>query len=401
MSRPGPRVVELAEYEPRRLARSELPADIGETLWRYYGSQVAVEFPSPKTGDRWELTLLGWAGTIPLTPEYHFSLRPRTPLTNLFGMLEYAYGLKSFYLLPGLTKCDSIEGFYERLAGLLAGRVLERSRQGLYRAYLDRTERLPYLRGRLEPAGSHSRPGQVRLTCHYRESTVDIEDNQILLWALRTIAGSGLGSARVLPAVRRAYRALQGVVSLTPFPPRACTGRSYNRLNEDYRLLHALCRFFLEGSGPGHVQGDRTMVPFLVNMARLYERFVAEWLRVHLPPGLVLERQARVGLTGGEDLHFDIDLVLYQAGRAKWVLDTKYKTESGPSTADIAQVVAYAQAKGCREAVLVYPARPARPLDSQVGDIRVRSLTFALDGDLEAGGRSFLQALLADQDHRF
>ena len=48
-----------------------------------------------------------------------------------------------------------------------------------------------------------------------------------------------------------------------------CVGRTYNRLNADYEPMHALCRFFLENSGPAHARGDRSMLPFLVNMPRL------------------------------------------------------------------------------------------------------------------------------------
>jgi 5-methylcytosine-specific restriction enzyme subunit McrC len=55
--------------------------------------------------------------------------------------------------------------------------------------------------------------------------------------------------------------------------------------------------------------------------------------------------------------------------------------------------VAYAQSIGCRQAVLVYPQAPAQPLDARAGDVRVRSLSFPLDGVLQAGGAHFLKEL--------
>jgi len=90
--------------------------------------------------------------------------------------------------------------------------------------------------------------------------------------------------------------------------------------------------------------------------------------------------------------HFDIDLTLYDGAtnRVLGVLDTKYKVVETPASDDIAQIVAYAEIKGCREAVLVYPAPLAHPLDATLGDIHVRSLTFALDGDLTAAGQAFV-----------
>jgi 5-methylcytosine-specific restriction enzyme subunit McrC len=75
-------------------------------------------------------------------------------------------------------------------------------------------------------------------------------------------------------------------------------------------------------------------------------------------------------------------------------MDTKYKAASTPSPEDFAQVVAYAKAKGCNEAVLVYPSALAKPLEAEVGGIRVRSLVFSLDGDLDEAGQVFVQDVL-------
>ncbi len=395
MSLTHPRVIELTEYVSRQFAREEISETAGEMLWQNYGRQVGVEFPSPKTGGKWSLTAQGWVGHIPLTSELGFALQPKVRLGNLFGMLEYAYNLKSFHVLAGLINCQSLVEFYEHLANMLAKRVLDRARKGLYRAYLAETDQLPYVRGRLDVQQSSQRPGQVRLNCHYEAHTADVAENQILAWTLFRIARSGMCTERVLPTVRRAYRALQDAVKPVPFSPEACLGRLYNRLNDDYRSLHALCRFFLEQSGPGHQLGDRTMLPFLVDMAHLYERFVAEWLKAHLPSDLSLKIQERVNIDEAGSLNFNIDLVLYDTltGAARWVLDTKYKLPERPSSDDISQVITYAVAKGCREAILIYPAPLSRPLDETIGDIHVRSLTFALAGDLEQAGQAFMQDL--------
>ena len=386
----------LTEYVPARLAREALSDALGEALWRNYHSQVAVEFPSPKTDGQWQLTAQGWVGYIPLAPELGIRLEPKVELGNLFRMLEYAYRLESFRFLAGLVDCQSLEEFYERLANILSRRVLDRGRKGFYRAYLPETEQLPYVRGRLDVARAIQAPWDVRLQCHYQEHTPDIEENQILAWTLVRVVHSGMCSERVLPTVRRAYRALRGLVSTQPFHPQDCVGRLYNRLNHDYQSLHALCRFFLEHSGPSHKVGDRTVLPFLVNMERLYELFVAEWLKAHLPQNILLKPQEKVDIGQDGTLSFTIDLVLYDAetGEACCVLDTKYKAADRPSPADVTQVVAYAEMCNCRQAILVYPVPLSSPLDLPIGSIRVQSGTFSLAGDLEGAGQTFLQWLL-------
>ena len=49
-------------------------------------------------------------------------------------------------------------------------------------------------------------------------------------------------------------------------------------------------------------------MPFLVNMEGLFEMFVAEWLKSHLPSRWVVKAQERLLVGIENDLHYDIDL---------------------------------------------------------------------------------------------
>lgn len=400
--REGERVLELEEYVPLELARDELAEHLGEDLWRRYGSKLSVEFPSVKTGQRWQLMSQGWVGYIVLADDLHLRLKPKVPIANLFRMLEYAYKLK-IHLADGLVECASLEDLYERLAHILAQRVLDRARKGLYRTYVAESDALPYVRGQLDMRRLISRPWETQLRCNYEEHTADIVDNQILAWTLQRIARSGLCGPRVLPAIRNAYRSVQPFVTSVPCSPGACVDRLHNRLNEDYEPLHGLCRFFLEHSGPHLDDGDRTIPPFLIDMNRLFELFVAEWLKARLPKEYTLKPQDRVDITPDGQLRFQIDLVLYDArsGRPLCVLDTKYKRATMPASGDIEQIVAYAVSKNCTDAVLIYPTELVQRLDTYVGPhIHVRSLPFALDQDLDTAGAQFSAELLAGDSDR-
>jgi 5-methylcytosine-specific restriction enzyme subunit McrC len=242
------------------------------------------------------------------------------------------------------------------------------------------------------------RPWKVNRQCSFEEHTADIDDNGILAWTLLRIAKSGMCSVRVLPTIRRAYHSLQSFVATQPYRPEDCSNRSYSRLNEDYKPMHMLSRFFLDNAGPTHMIGDRQMIPFLVNVANLFELFVSEWLKSHLPPNLKVKPQEHVAIGKSEDLYFRIDLVLYDANSdlAIGVLDTKYKSSNRPTPDDISQVVAYASSKTCKEAFLVYPKELPFTLNEYVGDVHVRSLSFSLDNDLEEAGQVFLKDLLKE-----
>lgn len=392
------RLIDLTEYEVRLVSPSELAEPDGRKLWTQYGEKVEVQPPTFQTDNVWRLRSLGWVGYIPLGPHLGIRLAPKVPIGNLFRMLEYAYQLRSFEFLEGFTDAATLEEAFDRLANVLAKRVLDRHRKGFHRAYLGQEESLPYIRGSLDLSERLRRPWTVRLPCTFDEHTADIEDNRILLWTLQEIARSGICTPRTIPNVRRAYRSLLGAAALEPILPKDCVDRLYTRLNTDYEPLHALCRFFLEHAGPTHDAGDRRMLPFLVDMARLFELFVAEWLRGHLPKAYRLKYQenVKVGETGG--LSFAIDMVLYDAlsGEPLAVMDTKYKAPQTPSTDDVQQIVAYAESKDCRRAILVYPT----VLDwrAKVGKIEVFTLPYLLHDDLEDAGRNLMRHLLPS-DH--
>ncbi len=367
----------------------------GTHIWERYKDQIEVEFPSPKTNDAWELTSKGWVGYIPAGPDFALALRPKVQLKNLFQMLEYAYRLRSLRFLTGLMPCDSLLAFYQQLARVLSRRIIDRGRKGFYHAYIDNAERLACVRGRLDVGTLARSPWRADLWCQYQNFTPDVVDNQILAWTLACIARTGICTEETLSDVRKAFRGLQPIVQLIPFLPQNCMGRLYNRLNDDYEPLHALCRFFLEQSGPALSPGGHATLPFLIDMARLYELFVAEWLAQHLPAGFHMRPQENVCIGAQGIWTFQIDLVIYDSatGQPWCIADTKYKAPDTPSSADLAQVVTYAELKGCKEAVLVYPTKLSVAIDERLGSVRVRSLTFDLSGDLELAGQSFLKSL--------
>ena len=391
------RTIELQEYLTHSMPETTLPESVGAAIWKRYGSKIDVQFPSPKTANQWQFTSQGWAGHIPINDEFHLFIKPKVELDNLFQMLEYAYKLE-FLATGDMVGSASLQEFYNRLAKIIALRVLDRSRKGFYREYVSRTNRLPYLRGKVALESMLRTPWESSLDCQYQENTADIEDNHILAWTLFCIARSGLCHDEVSKLVRRSFRAIQGIARLKDCPSNLCEGRQYNRLNGDYQPIHTLCRFFLEHSGPSHEKGYHDMLPFLIDMSRLFELFVAEWLRQHLPPSIILKDQATLSLGGKHKVEFRIDLLLIdrEMGKPLCLLDTKYKTPTSPSSDDIQQVIAYAKALGCPEAVLVYPKDLAKPFDDMVGsDIHVWTAAFALTENLESNGVKFMEGLLS------
>lgn len=357
-----------------------------------------VEFPSPLNNRSYVLRSPRTVGLIPVTRDLMVRVVPKIPTANVFGMLELVYDLPSLRFYDGVVSIDTIEDVYSSLAELLARGVLRRSRRGLFADYVVVNEGLGTVRGKID-LGSTLRlrsQGHAEIQCSYSVHTVDIADNQILLAALDRIPRLGKAAGRVVDSVRLARRALLGSVQLKEHHGRECIGRSYNRLNYDYRPLHALSRFFLESMGPGLDVGRHEFLPFRVDMAFLFQEYLAQSLRQAFNDVFVVDSQYRVNLGGelGFALVMDIVLSDLRSGTPIAVVDAKYKAEARPTPDDTYQVVAYAARLNVRHAILIYPIATGSPRSGSFGSVRVTALGYDIGGSLSGSRRKLSEEIL-------
>ena len=384
-------IIRLKEYQSQEISKESISYDLQEKLCREYNKQIKIELIADKNSDRWRITAQGYVGYIQVSQDLAIFIEPKAPIKNVLAMLEYTPEFKGFKF-PELVNCDTLQEFLNSLAALLAHQVLEKCRRGLYRSYISQRATLEYVRGRIDIPKAIQKPWQIKIPCQYQENTHDNEDNQIIFYTLHRILRSQLCTENTQTKVHRAFHALQGYVNLYPFTAADCRDRHYSRLNQDYRYLHLLCQFFLDRTAPTHNQGQRSSFSFLIDMASLYETFVAAWLKRYLPPHLQLEEQCKIEI----GLTCRIDLVIkdIQSEKCKFILDTKYKVRETVSSQDLHQVRSYAIAMQCPEAILIYPQDLTKALDDKSDSIRTRSLTFALDDDLDQCGQRFLRRII-------
>jgi 5-methylcytosine-specific restriction enzyme subunit McrC len=392
--------IELIEYKPTYISDKILSLEFGEYLWLKYNKEINIEFPSPKTNNCFELTSKGWVGYIPVNNDFGLYIKPRITISKLFAMLEYAYNLKSFKFIDGIIECETVLDLYDRIVSLLIKLVNDRLRKGLYREYVEQKEVLSYLSGNMDINYKLINPNKIKFLCSYQDIVTDIGDNRIITWTLYRIIKMGLCNENTIRLARKTFRNLIGQTDVVPFKSVQCLGRNYNRLNEDYKIIHSLCKLVLDQEGPIHSLGNQKILPFLVDMAKLFEIFISKWLNkwidVYYPNIYELKSQENVVIDENGNYKFKIDLVIYNKinGITKCVMDTKYKISEKPTTQDISQIVTYAVLKDCKEAILIYPTQNIKLFDERIKDIRVRSIGFPLDLNFDELGEEFLLNLL-------
>jgi 5-methylcytosine-specific restriction enzyme subunit McrC len=318
-----------------------------------------------------------WVGLVQLGAiQLHVVPKLAGEYLGLVRLLEWLGGLDELTELESDPHIDLAGTHLLDLVALLLVREVERVlRRGARADYVVHEDALPVLRGRLLfDRQLRRRQGRLdRLECRYDERSADIFDNRLLLAAAERCATrtEQIGIRRRATRVRARLAQICDARDVS-LPRRPV---SYDRLNSYYRQVHDLAWLVLEGTqglDDLYVSGDTRSFAFLLDMNRIFERFVERiLLRAVTPRGVHLSFQRRSGSvvrradTGSTYSQLIPDILASTDDPpATWPIDAKYKrySERRVDPSDIAQVFLYATSLGVRQdggpphALIVYPA---------------------------------------------
>ena len=216
----------------------------------------------------------GYAGSVSLPGGRRIIVHPKAKIHSLSELLALAYRTLAPPLSAGSTNVESTTPT-DWLLAQLAGEVHELLGRGLRRGYVERRERLPYVRGRTRPILN---PAQLPfLDCEYTDFIADTPENRLLRGALELLA-PGIQNR----AVRRQYDdalVYFGDVSLIRPSLAQFNLVRLNRLNQHYRPSLDLARLALEGAGVVDSAGSLTAPAYFVLMWQIWENAAAAALR--------------------------------------------------------------------------------------------------------------------------
>lgn len=332
---------------------------IGVPLFRFFRTHLQAQ--------RYVGTLQVGGRTVQLLPKIY--PEDRDNLSYLLFLLGYTRRLP---LLPAGAgdyaemKGSLLEIWIRHFASEL-NRLLRRDRRS---AYVEVEERTGYLRGKLlvERMTSGQEGLSGRYPCRYELFTGDHLLNRVLKFCNRLLLAETKVPATAV--LLRENAALLDEVSGEPVTARDLGRIHLSRLNAGYRPVLDFCKLLLTRSALDFRAGRITQAAFVFDMSRLFEEFVAEFLRRHhgeipLSGGrslVAVQPQQFLGRLFGE-FQMRVDLRLIDSAGRKILLDTKYKVpdpeaaHQGLSQADFYQMYGYGRAgkEEYDEIVLLYP----------------------------------------------
>ena len=214
------------------------------------------------------------------------------PIRNLWHMLLYAWGEPGFNRLEATGAIENAPSLDALFALVLLHSVQQRMRIGLGQAYVDQEKSLRGVRGRInfsESLRQHTfEHGEAQ--CDFQQFSANEPRNQIIRTTLVKLVQAGefgpdkRAGEELRLRLRWLVRNLDGIdlIELTP----SLIGRQLLLLNDqDYRLMLSICEFILQRQMPLEVEGNVSHPDVdreVLILHRVYERFVANFYRMHL-----------------------------------------------------------------------------------------------------------------------
>ena len=202
---------------------------------------------------------------------------------NVFHMLAYAFSALTEQGYRSVATED-FDNAAELCAAILERGVSLQLKRGLGQEYVNRTEALSSLRGKIEVTESVKSQAFLRrqLVCSYDEFSVDTTMNRIVKATVALLVRSDISKARKksLKKLMVFFADVRDIDLHT-----VDWNMRYDRNNRTYRMLMAVCWLVVKGLLQTQSDGSVRMMDFFdeQRMSRLYEKFILEYYRREHP----------------------------------------------------------------------------------------------------------------------
>ncbi len=259
------------------------------------------------------------------------------PIRNIYYMLSYAFQVLSEqgYKNIGTEQFDNVA---ELCAAILSKGVSLQLKRGLGREYIENTESLSSLRGRIEISESIKTRSMLKrqLVCSYDDFSENSYMNRIIKTTMELLLHADI--AKVRKKELRKLLVFFGNVDLLDVHTINWKIQ-YNRNNQTYRMLIAICYLVVKGLLQTNSDGSTRLMDFLdeQRMCRLYEKFILEYYRKEFPQLSTSASQIPWALDDGlgEMLPVMQTDIMLTCGNKVLIIDAKYYSHTTQAQYDV------------------------------------------------------------------
>ncbi|AGN16994.1 5-methylcytosine-specific restriction endonuclease system specificity protein McrC [Methanobrevibacter sp. AbM4] len=199
------------------------------------------------------------------------------PIKNIYYMLSYAFQVLSEKSYENLGT-EEFGNINELFAEILIISISRQIKRGLEKDYIENTDELPTIKGKIELTQSIASLRNKRVVCSYDNFTVDSYKNQIIKSTMYLLLKRAKLSKNRKKNLKRLYLYFKDV-SLIDLNT-VNWNIQYNKNNQTYRMIIGICYLTSKGLLQNQSEGKTKLIDFHEsNMPRLYEKFILEYYK--------------------------------------------------------------------------------------------------------------------------
>lgn len=248
------------------------------------------------------------------------------PIRNIYYMLSYAFKVLNEQGYKDIAT-EEFSNVADLCAAILSKGTSMQLKRGLGREYIEQSEELSTLRGKMEISESIKTRSMLKkqMICTYDEFSVNSYMNRIIKTTMELLLHADIPKARKKEL--RKLLVFFGDVEL--IDSHTINWKiQYNKNNQHYRMLISVCYLVIKGLLQTNTDGTTRLMDFLdeQRMCRLYEKFILEYYRKEFPELKANPSQISWALDDGNDEMLPVmqsDIMLTQGGRVL-IIDAKY-----------------------------------------------------------------------------
>ena len=204
-------------------------------------------------------------------------------IQNIYYMLAYAFRVLNEKGYRRVAT-EHFENTGELFAAILACGIRSQLKQGLGQEYIQQTEAITSLRGKIDLSETMKTQALQRkqMVCSYDEFTVNSHLNRIIKSTALTLLRGNIAKVRK-KELRKVLVFFSNVDTIDLHS--VDWNIRYNRNNQTYRMLIGICYLVAKGLLQTQADGTTMLMDFLdeQRMCRLYEKFILEYYRREYP----------------------------------------------------------------------------------------------------------------------
>ena len=261
-------------------------------------------------------------------------------IKNIYYMLTYAFQILRQSNYDDVA-AEDFDNIHDMFAAILGKGVAQQLKHGLYREYVNNSDNLTTLRGKLDVPGTVKNKLQhkQKLFCDYDELSENNLMNQVIKTTMMLLLKQRNVKSENKSVLKKDMLFFDSVDYVEPAMIKWDRIR-YQRNNQSYRMLLNICRLVIDGLLLSTEEGTIKMATFLDDqrMSHLYEKFILEYFRYHHPELRANPDQVQWNLDDDNDMwlpNMITDITLKSRDGRVLILDAKYYGQQMQSNFDV------------------------------------------------------------------